>query len=230
MVPPAAGTASYGRGSAPFLPARRLSGGIGPTLEEDRYLEHFCFAEQVRGLEGLLRPGGLLVYGHGPFLGKNPRAVVRALEGLGFTEVEQVGDGDYTLITARMPEALAQPRALLPEAPVRVLAEPPPQAPPASPQEVWALLEAGDYAGVLARVPAGASGELAYLRGRALLAPSRYAEAEEALARAGRPEAEDLRALCWAGLEELPAGPAPPRRPWPAGGDLGWPWARCTWG
>ncbi|MCS7058328.1 MAG: hypothetical protein NZ849_05160 [Meiothermus sp.] len=182
------------------LPEGHL-GGIGPTLEESRYLEHFRFVERLRGLEGLLRPGGLLVYGHGPFLGKNPKAVVRALERLGFTGVGQVGDGDYTLITARMPEALAPMEEMAP-GPIRISPEPPLQVPPTSPQEVWALLEAGDYAGVLDRVPPGAVGELAYLRGRALLALSRYAEAEEALARAGRPEAEDLRALCWAELED----------------------------
>jgi tetratricopeptide (TPR) repeat protein len=71
-------------------------------------------------------------------------------------------------------------------------------------EEVWALLEAGAHAEVLRRVPEGTVGELAYLRGRALLALSRYAEADAALALAHHPEAENLRVLCWAKEEDYP--------------------------
>ncbi|RDI95828.1 hypothetical protein DV704_05160 [Meiothermus sp. QL-1] len=173
-------------------------GDIPPSLSEPDYLRHFDFARRLRGLEGLLKPGGLLFYGHGPFLGKNPQAFQRALLALGFEGVEQVGDGDYVLIVARMPLAL-QPEVA---EPAPLVLEPAPASPSLRVEEVWAWLEAGDYAEVLARVPPEAVGELAYLRGRALLALSRYAEADAALARAGRPEAEDLRALCWAELED----------------------------
>jgi tetratricopeptide (TPR) repeat protein len=132
---------------------------------------------------------------------------MRALQQLGFTEVQQVGEGEYALIAARMPTVLLQPEPqVLPIPPVEpaprisepaLLADPLP-----STGEIWALLEEGAYAEVLTRVPAGTVGEPSYLRGRALWALSRFAEADEALALAGRPEAEDLRVLCWAELED----------------------------
>ncbi len=178
-------------------------GGLPATLEEPAYFQHFDLFKRLQGLEGLLKPGGTLVYAHGPFLGKNPQAATSALQQLGFGDVQQVGEGEYTLITARMPEVLRPPRPPVPQVqppdpvPARLGVDPPPAA-----SEIWALLEEGAYAEVLARVSADMGGELAYLRGRALWALSRFAEADEALALAARPEAEDLRVLCWAELED----------------------------
>jgi tetratricopeptide (TPR) repeat protein len=182
-------------------------GALPPSLDEADYFRHFDLFQRLRGLEGLLKPGGVLAYGHGPFLGKNPQAAKSALRQLGFTEVEQVGEGEYTLITARMPQVLLEPEPQgLPAKP----ADPAPRAPAPgvlvhalpTASEIWALLEEGAYAEVLTRLPAGTAGELGYLRGRALWALSRFAEADEALALAARPEAEDLRVLCWAELED----------------------------
>lgn len=182
-------------------------GALPGSLEEAAYFKQFNFFERLRGLEGLLKPGGLLAYGHGPFLGKNPQAARSALQQLGFTEVEQVGEGEYTLITAQMPAGLLQPalqtHQAQPIGPTSRGPEPAIQADPLpATSEIWALLEEGAYAEVLTRVPAGTVGELGYLRGRALWALSRFAEADEALALAGRPEAEDLRVLCWVELED----------------------------
>lgn len=182
-------------------------GNLPASLEEAAYLKQFNFFERLQGLEGLLKPGGLLAYGHGPFLGKNPQAARNALQQLGFTKVEQVGEGEYTLITAQMPGGLLRPEPqthqALPLGPTPRGPEPVVWADPLpATSEIWALLEEGAYAEVLTRVPAGAVGELGYLRGRALWALSRFAEADEALALAGRPEAEDLRVLCWVELED----------------------------
>jgi tetratricopeptide (TPR) repeat protein len=173
-------------------------------LEPDHFIRHFELQERLRGLEGLLKPGGLLVYGHGPFLGKNLEAVQSALQQLGFTEVGPVGEGEYAVVVARMPVELALSEALLSEE--RPQPSPTTPTPVVDPlplpeaDEVRALLEAGAYAEVLTRLPPGVEGELAYLRGRALWALSRFAEADEALALAHLPEAEDLRVLCWAEL------------------------------
>lgn len=176
-------------------------GGLPNTLEAPHYLEHFNFVQRLQGLEGLLKPGGLLAYAHGPFLGKNPQAAEQALVQMGFEAVQVVGEGDYTLITARMPAALVWqgPPPMPSEA-----QNPSPSAPNPLPSsdEIWALLEGNAYAEVLRLIPEDATGELAYQRGRALLALSRYAEAEAALALAHRPEAEELRVLCWAELED----------------------------
>jgi tetratricopeptide (TPR) repeat protein len=182
-------------------------GGLPATLEESDFIRHFELLERLRGLEGLLKPGGLLVYGHGPFLGKNPAAFGSALRQLGFAEVQQVGEGDYVFVTAKMPAVLKEARLQMP-------AEPPQSPNPAPPEpaavpdllseaEAWTLLEAGVYDEVLNRLPAGVQGELAYARGRALWALSRFAEADEALALAARPEAEDLRVLCWVELNDI---------------------------
>lgn len=174
-------------------------GDLPSSLEEAAFLERFDLPRRLRGLEGLLKPGGLLLYGHGPFLGKNPGAVQRILQMLGFAQVELVGEGDYSLVSAVMPEVLqeawpAPPHDSAPS-PGPVALERGLEMP--SEGEIKALLEAEAYAEVLARLPQGVQGAMAYLRGRALWALSRYAEADEALALAALPEAEDLRVLCW---------------------------------
>ncbi|GGN04144.1 hypothetical protein GCM10007092_18310 [Thermus composti] len=174
------------------FPEGEVDQGLPSRLEAQDFLRRFAFLERLPRFLRLLRPGGLLVYGHGPFLGKSPEGVEEGLRLLGFTQVERVGEGEYFLVFGRRPEVLreAQEEAAREEAPVQVV-----QALGPDLEEVRALLEAGQYAEVLARLPEGAEGEAAYLRGRALFALSRHAEAEEALRRALSEEAEDLRAL-----------------------------------
>lgn len=179
-------------------------GDLPGRLEAEAFDRSFRFSARLMALQALLRPGGLLVYGHGPFLGKSPEGVGEILEGLGFGEVGRVGEGEYFLITGRMPEQLR--RAPSDEEGARIVVptdlEAQPQAAQATPEELWRLLEAEDYAELLRRSSEESRGEVAYLRGRALFALSRFAEAESALALADRPEAEDLRALCWVELED----------------------------
>ncbi|GEM87588.1 hypothetical protein [Meiothermus granaticius] len=184
------------------LPEAHL-GEVPAELDDAAFAAHFRLEDSLRSLRGLLKPGGRVVYGHGPFLGKNPGAVARILERMGFEGVSQSGEGEYTLVLGGMPEELLEPglpsspepalhRAESPEGPVVL-------GPPGLPEtQAWGLLEEGAYAELLARIPEGTTGELGLLRGRALLALSRFAEADAALALAGRPEAEDLRPLCWA--------------------------------
>ncbi len=182
-------------------------GDLPGTLEAEAFDRQFQFAQRLRGLEGVLRPGGLLLYGHGPFLGKNAQAAAEVLCRLGFDHVELRGEGEYSLVCGRMPEVLAE---VVPEV---ELAEPPPPPPPPAPaplpsqEEAWGWWEAQNYAEILRRIPEGTPGELGFLRGRALWALSRYEEAERALALAGTPEAEALRVLCWAELEDPRALP-----------------------
>ncbi|MCS6868588.1 MAG: hypothetical protein NZ846_05655 [Thermus sp.] len=177
--------------------------GMESRLEPEAFWKRFSFFARLPRFLRLLRPGGLLAYGHGPFLGKSLEGVEEGLRRLGFQEVERVGEGEYFLVLARRPEALAEVSLEeawedLPalEEPVAVAVAEPDLA------EVQALLEAGQYAEVLARLPEGVEGEAAYLRGRALFALSRFAEAEEALRRAMREEAEDLRALVLVELKD----------------------------
>jgi len=182
-------------------------GKIPSSLDEAAYFQHFDFFQRLQGLEGLLKPGGLLAYGHGPFLGKNPQAAMSALKQLGFSDLQQTGEGEYFLILARMPEALLLPELPVPRIQPADQTEIKPQAVVPSidlpaVEVIWALLEQGEYAEVLARIPTGTVGEPAYLRGRALWALSRFTEADQELELAGRPEAEDLRVLCWAELED----------------------------
>ncbi|TBH20872.1 tetratricopeptide repeat protein [Thermus thermamylovorans] len=194
------------------FPEGFVDGGLPGRLGPEGFWQRFAFFRRLPLFARLLRPGGLLVYGHGPFLGKSLEGVEEGLLRLGFREVVRVGEGEYFLVLARRPEVLAE-EARLEE--VRVAGEEAPAPPvPVGVQgldlaEARELLAAGRYAEVLARLPEGAghaeahlAGEAAYLRGRALFALSRYAEAEEALRRAMSEEAEDLRALVLVELGE----------------------------
>ncbi|GAB5603351.1 tetratricopeptide repeat protein [Thermus sp. FJN-A] len=171
--------------------------GLESRLGPEAFWKRFSFFDRLPLFAHLLRPGGLLVYGHGPFLGKSPEGVEEGLRRLGFQEVERVGEGEYFLVLARRPEVLALEGAWWEEALPEEEAAPPVPALVQGPDlaEVRELLEGGRYAEVLSRLPEGVEGEAAYLRGRALFALSRYAEAEECLRRALLEEAEDLRAL-----------------------------------
>ncbi|WP_337844335.1 tetratricopeptide repeat protein [Thermus sp.] len=176
-------------------------GEIEGRLEPQAFWERFRFFPRMAALARLLRPGGLLVYGHGPFLGKCPEGVEEGLKRLGFYGVERVGEGEYVLVLARRPEALTLQaeeavRPQVAEEGVPVLASGPYPV-----EEARALLEAGRYAEVLTLLPEDPppgdpkGREALYLRGRALFALSRFAEAEEALREALSEEAEDYRAL-----------------------------------
>ncbi|MEZ0347932.1 MAG: hypothetical protein ABWJ90_05395 [Thermus sp.] len=184
------------------FPEGQVDQELESRLEPEAFWKRFAFFERLPLFARLLKPGGLLVYGHGPFLGKSLEGVEEGLRRLGFQEVARVGEGEYFLVLARRPEALAEVSAeeALWEAPalepVAVLAEGPDLA------RVRALLEAGQYAEVLSLLPEGVEGEAAHLRGKALFALSRFAEAEEALRRALSEEAEDLRALVLVELGE----------------------------
>ena len=179
------------------LPEGYLSPHLPPSLDEEAFDRQFQLSRRLRSLEGLLRPHGQLIYAHGPFLGKNLKAVERLLQSLGFDELEIVGGGEFALVLGRMPEALAE---AAPAAQISTAPSPTEAPPPLLLREVAGLLEEGAYAEILLRVPEGASGEFAFLRGQALVALSRFSEAEATLARAGREEAEDLRVLCWVEL------------------------------
>ncbi len=171
-------------------------------LPPEAFWKRFSFFERLPQFVRLLRPGGLFVYGHGPFLGKSPEGVEEGLRRLGFLEVERVGEGEYFLVLARRPQAL-EAAFWEEEALEELLAEPVPLLVQGMDlEEVRALLERGAYKEVLSRIPEEAEGEAAYLRGRALYALSRFAEAEEALKRAFSEEAEDLRALVLVELGE----------------------------
>lgn len=184
------------------FPEGRVDQGMESRLEAEAFWQRFTFFERLPLFARLLRPGGLLLYGHGPFLGKSPEGVEEGLRRLGFTQVERVGEGEYFLVLGRRPEVLEEvwwEEAGAQEEkaePLPVLVQGPDLA------EVRALLEGGRYAEVLARLPEAAVGEAAYLRGQALFALSRHAEAEEALRAAMTEAAEDLRALVLVELGE----------------------------
>ncbi|WP_038059145.1 tetratricopeptide repeat protein [Thermus amyloliquefaciens] len=186
------------------FPEGLVDQGLESRLEAPSFWKQFAFFERLPRFARLLQPGGLLVYGHGPFLGKSPEGVEEGLRRLGFYQVERVGEGEYFLVLARRPEVLAvqeeawEAEAPPEEAPLRV----PVLAQARDLAEVRELLAAGRYAEVLAHLPEGVEGEAACLRGRALFALSRYAEAEEVLRRALSEEAEDLRAMVLVELGE----------------------------
>ncbi|WP_018460727.1 tetratricopeptide repeat protein [Thermus oshimai] len=173
-------------------------GEVEGRLEPEEFWDRFQFFPRIAALARLLRPGGLLVYGHGPFLGKCPEGVEEGLRRLGFYGVERVGEGEYVLVLARRPETLALERAEAAREEAQEERVPVLASGGYPLEEARALLEAGRYAEVLAllpeETPPGAR-EAAYLRGRALFALSRFAEAEEAFREALSEEAEDYRAL-----------------------------------
>lgn len=206
------------------FPEGLVDQGLESRLAPEAFWKRFAFFERLPLFARLLRPGGLLVYGHGPFLGKSPEGVEEGLRRLGFDRVERVGEGEYFLVLARKPEALAAVRLEEREAPSPEEAE----EVAVALEEARALLEAGRYAEALALLPEEAEGEAAYLRGRALFALSRHAEAEEALRRALSEEAEDLRALALVELGEYERARGA-SGPWRCGaGGTAWPWAGST--
>ncbi len=175
------------------LPEGYLRGDLPPEFEDDAdFYRAFAMCERLERLERVLAPGGRLLYGHGPFLGKHPRAMARLLETMGFEEVALEGSGDYVLISARMGRALRSARALgtKGELVAEVASEPASDRIP----QARAALEAGEPARSLVLLENATGSEAAVLRGRALMALGRWREAETALARIGGEEASELRA------------------------------------
>lgn len=185
------------------LPEGHLRGDLPPEFEDDAdFYRAFSMCERLERLERVLAPGGRVLYGHGPFLGKHPWAMVRLLETMGLEEVALEGSGDYVLVSARMGGALRDARALgaRSEPEVRSEREPDQDRLP----EARAALAEGDPARAVALLGDATGSEAAGLRGRALAALGRWREAEAALAQADGEEARDLRARA---LVELGRGP-----------------------
>lgn len=173
------------------IPEGHLSANLNSRLEVQAYWQQFSLPERLHSLTRMLKPGGSLIYAHGPFLGRSSEAVNLALDKLGFEQIETKGQGEFSLVRAVMPAELKVWQSPAPPAPAT---EKPP-APELGIDEIRALLEEENYSALLALVPEEASGELAYLRGNALFRLGRYAEAASTLDRAQREDALELRAL-----------------------------------
>lgn len=175
------------------LPEGHLRTDLPPEFEDDAaFYRSFELCERLERLGRVLAPGGRVLYGHGPFLGKHPAAFERLLEAMGFEEVERHGSGDYVLIEARRGATLRDARSLGARAAV---ADAPAEEPPADrAEQARAALAAGDARAALARLEGVEGDEAAELRGRAWAALGRWREAEAALAQAAGEEARDLRA------------------------------------
>ncbi len=174
------------------LPEGHLREDLPAEFTNDaEFYRTFSLCERFERLEAVLKPGGKVIYGHGPFLGKHPEALVRLLEAMGFEGVILEGSGDYSLVVARKGSIVRDARELgsLP----RVRSEPVP-APGADPLvEASEALAAGDGGRAL-RILDGVSGpDAAWLRGRALAGLGRWREAEIALAQVPGEEARELR-------------------------------------
>jgi len=186
------------------MPEGHLREGMPAELEEaEEFYRRFDLCQRLGRLERVLRPGGKLIYGHGPFLGKNPGALARLLLEMGFSGVTQSGGGDYVLVHAARGEKLVVPLELC------AAKEEEPSQEEAAAEDVDVLglaaaaLERQDYAGALSLLEGAAGPAAAELRGRAYAALGRWREAEPELAGASSAEAEALRALA---LVELGRG------------------------
>ena len=94
------------------LPEGYLHTGLPAEFDDDAaFYRAFALCERLERLAGVLRPGGLVVYGHGPFLGKHPAGMARLLASMGYEAVERHGSGDYVIVTGRQPERLRDARA-----------------------------------------------------------------------------------------------------------------------
>ena len=188
------------------LPEGYLRQDLSPEVEEaGQFYRRFDLCRRLKRLERLLKPGGRLVYGHGPFLGKNPEAFARLLLEMGFSAVTQSGAGDYVLVHALRGDSVVEVEEFC-------AAGEPEEVPAEKPGEVGEVdvvklatkaLENQDYAAVLALLEDASGPTAAELRGRAYAALGRWREAEQELAQAGSEEAEALRALA---LVELGRG------------------------
>ncbi|WP_457637544.1 hypothetical protein [Oceanithermus sp.] len=192
------------------LPEGHLREGLEPELSEPgEFYRQFDLCERLSRLERVLRPGGRVVYGHGPFLGKNPEAMAQLLLEMGFSGVTQSGAGDYLLVHALRGERVESVAGLCAEDSARAqrAQERVEEAGSTSDADVLKLasaaLERQDYAAVLAFLEDVGGAAAAELRGRAYAALGRWREAEPELARAGSEDAEALRALA---LVELGRG------------------------
>ena len=187
------------------MPEGHLSEDLEAELDDaGEFYRRFDLCKRLGRLEKVLRPGGKLIYGHGPFLGKNPDALARLLLEMGFSAVTQSGAGDYVLVHATRGEEVVVPEDLCaaseeePQVETRNGATEVDVLTPAA-----AALERRDYAAVLNLLEDASGPRAAELRGRAYAALGRWREAEPELAQAGSEEAEALRALA---LVELGRG------------------------
>ena len=198
------------------LPEGHLRTGLPAEFDDDAaFYRAFALGERLQRLEGVLRPGGLIVYGHGPFLGKHPAGIARLLAAMGYGEVEQHGSGDYAIVTARQPERLRDVRALGPGAAPEEEASPAAGAADGRTSPANAT-NAGEPA-ASGRATEARSGEDVIAKARALAGQGRWREVEVVLARERELEAVRLRsqALVELGrgadaleiLKPLPPGP-----------------------
>ncbi len=191
------------------MPEGYLREGLPAELEDaGEFYRSFELCQRLPRLEALLKPGGKVVYGHGPFLGKNPEALARLLLEMGFTAVTQSGAGDYVLVHALRGERLTAATEIC--AAAEAGGAPPEEAEETGgeageKEDLLALAEAAlerqEYAAALALLEDARGPAAAELRGRAYAALGRWREAEPELAQAGSEEAEALRALALVELE-----------------------------
>lgn len=175
------------------LPEGFLRGDLPSEFEHDAdFYRTFAMCKRLERLQHVLKPGGRVLYAHGPFLGRNPEALARLLEAMGFTEVERHGYGDYLLITARRGEALRSARFLGERRP------PPVEAPPAENVDQLEVaqraLEEGEARRALELLEGESGKDAAWLRGRALATLGLWGEAEAVLAPLKDEQAQNLRA------------------------------------
>ena len=176
------------------LPEGHLHGDLPAEYEDDAdFYRAFALCERLERLEQVLKPGGHVLYGHGPFLGKHPAAFERLLEAMGFEAVERHGSGDYLLLTARRGPQLQDARVLGERHGPRAEERPAKQEPDRLAQARGAL-ESGEARRALELLEGQAGKEAAALRGRALAALGLWREAEAVLAQVADDESRTLRA------------------------------------
>ena len=186
------------------LPEGYLSENLPPELaDEAEFCRRFELAERLLPLERVLKPGGRVIYGHGPFLGKSPQALARIFHEMGLEAVTQSGGGDYVLVHAQRAGDLRTVYDFCATAEEPAEAPPEPEEEPDPLELAAAALERQEYATTISLLEGVSGCRAAELRGRAYAALGRWREAEQALAQAGSEESEALRALA---LVELGRG------------------------
>ena len=181
------------------LPEGYIYEGMPAEMTDDaEYYRAFELCQRLQRLDKVLKPGGRLIYGHGPFLGKNPAGLQRLLQKMGFTGVASSGAGDYVLVHALRGEELLDAREDAIKSP-KVSSDEPPAKVHADAAEQLRLareaLERSDFAKALQLLHGNDDDRASCIRGEAYLALGRWREAEAELARVATKEAEVKRAL-----------------------------------